>query len=100
MSTGAIVAACVVATALVSAGVLVAKAVRAWAKSLSELRKEIAAARLAMANLKTELAEQRGKDKLEMREWVDGRLVRHAAECPGRDPAGARPRVAAGAGEG
>jgi hypothetical protein len=82
MSANAIVLlVCGVSGALLTAGGLVARAVRTWAGEVGGLRSEIADYRL-------EMEQARGADRLEVREVMGAELRQHVAECPAREPTG------------
>lgn len=70
-----ITAICTVATALVGAGLIVARAARG-------ITQEVAALRLEIAGLRQEMTEQRSSDRLEVRELIDARLSVHSELCP------------------
>ena len=76
MSVAAIVLVCTVSGALLSGGVLVARAVRAWASEVAALRQEIAALRLEMERARRE-------DQTWYREHVQQAIKEHATGCTG-----------------
>lgn len=75
MSIAAIALTCTVFLGLLSAGALLARAVRTWSKELAALRQEISA-------LKVEMIEARGTDRLEVHTLVAKAVRDHAIACP------------------
>jgi hypothetical protein len=75
MSVAAIAVTCTVFLGLLSAGALVARAVRAWAAEVAALRQEIAALRIDMERA-------RGADRIEVHTLIADAIKSHKAECP------------------
>jgi hypothetical protein len=75
MVTAIIAAAVAVVSALVGAGIVVARAVRAWTREVMELRMEI-------ARLRQDMTEQRADDRIEVRDLIEQKIEMHEQLCP------------------
>lgn len=74
---------------LTAAGLIVA-VIAALIKVTWRAAQEVRGLRDAIAELKVELANQRGTDREWARDMMNRKLRQHAAECPGREPTGVR----------
>jgi hypothetical protein len=70
-----ITAICAAGTALVGVGLIVARAARG-------VTQEVAGLRLEVAGLRQEMTEQRGADRIEVRELIEAKLSVHSDLCP------------------
>jgi cell division protein FtsX len=74
MTTNAIVAVCVVGTALVGVGMMVAKAVNTFAAKIEELKE-------AMSQLRLEIEKGRSEDRLEVRSLITEAIKECRQSC-------------------